>query len=71
MTTASDREDAVPFCDLARQHRPLTTDLSIAIQSVMDRGDFILGDAVTNFEEAFASYIGTDYPSVLDLAPPP
>ena len=48
----------VPFVDLARQHGPMTGEIEDAIGAVLGRGDFILGDAVGEFERRFAEYVG-------------
>lgn len=49
----------VPFVDLARQTRALATELRPAMDAVMERGDFILGEAVERFEQDFAAWLGT------------
>ena len=43
----------VPFLDLQRLHRSIKSDLDNAIQSTIDRGAFVGGAAVHEFEEAF------------------
>lgn len=48
----------IPLVNLARQYERLGPDIDRAIREVCARGDFILGRAVTAFEEAFASYVG-------------
>ncbi|NET40507.1 DegT/DnrJ/EryC1/StrS aminotransferase family protein [Okeania sp. SIO2B3] len=48
----------IPFVDLKLQHQPLKTELENAIQAVLDRGDFILGQAVEKFEHSFAEACG-------------
>lgn len=48
----------VPFVDLGRQNGAIATELLRAIESILYRGDFILGSEVTRFEEAFASRVG-------------
>ncbi|NEO54531.1 MAG: DegT/DnrJ/EryC1/StrS family aminotransferase [Okeania sp. SIO3B5] len=48
----------IPFVDLKLQHQPLKTELENAIQAVLDRGDFILGQAVEKFEYSFAEACG-------------
>lgn len=50
----------VPFVDLSWQHQPLQTEIERAIQSVIDRGDFVLGQSLSEFETAFASACGVD-----------
>lgn len=44
--------------DLGRQHAPIRAELDAAMARVVDRGDFILGEAVREFEQAFAGYCG-------------
>ncbi|MCC5624472.1 DegT/DnrJ/EryC1/StrS aminotransferase family protein [Nostoc sp. CHAB 5715] len=51
----------VPFVDLKFQHEPIQTQLQHAIQSVLEQGDFILGQAVSDFEAAFAAASGAAY----------
>lgn len=51
----------VPFVDLDRQHRAVRSEIDAAIADVLDRGDFIGGEAVTGFERAFADYIGVSH----------
>jgi dTDP-4-amino-4,6-dideoxygalactose transaminase len=48
----------VPFVDLARQHAGLETELRAAIDAVIARGDYILGEDVSRFEDEFAAYVG-------------
>jgi dTDP-4-amino-4,6-dideoxygalactose transaminase len=47
----------VPLVDLAAQYRSIRPEIDEAIQRVLDRAAFILGDEVTTFEAAFASYV--------------
>ena len=49
----------VPFVDLQAQHRTIRDELNQAIQRVMDRCDFALGQDVVRFEEEFAAFCGT------------
>ncbi|WP_196523221.1 DegT/DnrJ/EryC1/StrS family aminotransferase [Nostoc commune] len=51
----------IPFVDLKLQHEPIQTQLQHAIQSVLEQGDFILGQAVSDFEAAFAAASGAAY----------
>lgn len=48
----------VPFVDLQGQHATIAAEVQAAIQQVLERSDFILGDEVGRFEEEFARYIG-------------
>ncbi|MBD2260649.1 DegT/DnrJ/EryC1/StrS family aminotransferase [Pseudanabaena sp. FACHB-2040] len=47
--------EKVPFVDLSWQHEPLKADIAQAVEAVLQRGDFILGEAVAAFEAAFAA----------------
>ena len=51
----------IPWVDLTIQHRNIRAEINSAIQGVLDRGDFILGQDVTKLEEEFAAYCGTKY----------
>ncbi len=52
--------DLVRFVDLGAIHQELHDELQEAVRSVMDRGDFILGEAVAQFEAEFARYCETE-----------
>lgn len=47
---------SIPFLDLNRQHRLIRSELDQAIDAVLDRGDFVKGSAVRQFESSFAEY---------------
>ena len=49
----------VPFVDLKAQHRPLAAEIEAAVHAVFERGDFIMGAAVEQFESEYAALIGT------------
>lgn len=51
----------VPFIDLKTPHHKLRDELNQAIQGVMERADFALGQDVARFEEEFAAFCGTRY----------
>ena len=51
----------IPFVDLNLQHKAIQSQLEQAIQAVLARGDFILGQALSDFEVAFAAASGTEY----------
>jgi dTDP-4-amino-4,6-dideoxygalactose transaminase len=51
----------VPLIELTTQHQHLRGEINAAIQGVLDRGDFILGQDVSKLEEEFAAYCGTKY----------
>lgn len=44
----------VPFVDLSWQHRPLQADILAVVTQVMEKGDYVLGKGVAEFEAAFA-----------------
>jgi dTDP-3-amino-3,4,6-trideoxy-alpha-D-glucose transaminase len=48
----------IPLVNLQRQYQHLAPEIDRAIQAVCARGDFILGRAVGEFEEAFAASVG-------------
>lgn len=60
MTSDSARQP-VPFVDLSWQHSPLQTDIIAVMAATLDRGDYVLGQAVSEFETAFAKACGTSY----------
>jgi dTDP-4-amino-4,6-dideoxygalactose transaminase len=47
----------VPLVDLAAQYQSIRPEVDRAIQRILDRTTFILGDEVRDFEAAFASYV--------------
>jgi dTDP-4-amino-4,6-dideoxygalactose transaminase len=51
----------VPLIDLKAQHRAIQAELNLAIQEVMARADFCLGEDVTRFEEEYAAFCGVRY----------
>lgn len=51
----------IPLVELTTQYKTLRTEINAAIQGVLDRGDFILGQDVSKLEEEFAAYCGTKY----------
>lgn len=51
----------IEFLSLRRQHEMLRSQLHEAINEVIDRGCFILGDEVRQLEEEFATYCGVRF----------
>lgn len=51
----------IPFVDLKAQYRNLKPAIDAAVQSVMERGAFIMGKEHNDFEETFARYIGVKH----------
>ncbi|HNP95969.1 MAG TPA: DegT/DnrJ/EryC1/StrS family aminotransferase [Cyclobacteriaceae bacterium] len=52
---------SVPFCSLKYMHDQVKSEIDRAFSTVYNRGQFILGSEVGEFEKAFASYTGTRY----------
>lgn len=50
----------VPFVDLQLQFQNIREDVLPAVESIMERTDFILGDEVSAFEQDFAAFCGAD-----------
>ena len=51
----------IPLVDLPWQHQQIWPELEERIIGLMERGAFILGSEVEQFERAFASYSGTEH----------
>lgn len=51
----------VPYVDLVGQHAPIKSEIMAAIESVIDHGQFILGDEVAEFERRFAELCHVPY----------
>jgi len=51
----------VPLVDLVAQYRAIESEIDDAISAVLQKGVFILGDAVSSFEQQFANFCGTRY----------
>jgi dTDP-4-amino-4,6-dideoxygalactose transaminase len=60
------RTAPISFVDFTFQHQPIQTELEQAVQAVMQRGDFVLGQALATFETAFAQACGA--PSGIGVA---
>ncbi len=57
----SSRLPKVPFVNLSLQHQPIQSQIAEAIGKIIQEGDFILGQALTEFETAFAAASGVKY----------
>ncbi|MEG3845537.1 DegT/DnrJ/EryC1/StrS family aminotransferase [Microcoleus sp. herbarium19] len=57
----SRRPPQVPFVNLSLQHQPIQTEIEQVIREIIQRGDFILGQALTEFETSFAAASGVKY----------
>ncbi|MEA5567431.1 DegT/DnrJ/EryC1/StrS aminotransferase family protein [Anabaena sp. UHCC 0399] len=51
----------IPFVDLKLQHELIQNKIQQAIETVLERGDFILGKSLAEFEIAFAQASGAEY----------
>lgn len=51
----------VPFYDSTREYRARKADFDAAVGNVMARGDFILGNEVSEFEKEAAAWLGTKH----------
>ncbi len=51
----------VPFVDLTLQHQPIQAEIEQAMAAVVQRGDFILGKTLKEFEAEFAEASGVQY----------
>jgi dTDP-4-amino-4,6-dideoxygalactose transaminase len=56
----------ISWVNLTIQHRNLRDEINTAIQGVLDRTDFVLGNDVNMLEEEFAAYCGTKYAAGVD-----
>lgn len=52
---------SVPFVDLAPQNSGLAADITAALTQLLERGDFVLGQALGQFEAHFADACGATY----------
>lgn len=53
--------DAIPIVDLRPLHQALQPQINEAIAEVLERGDFVGGRAVTEFEHAAANYLNVEH----------
>lgn len=51
----------IPLVNLAAMHAELRREISVAMDAVLQRGDYILGHDVQAFEEEFAGYLGVKH----------
>lgn len=51
----------VPFVDLGLSHRQAKAEIDAAVMGVIERGDFVLGAAVADFEARYAAYCGAGH----------
>ena len=51
----------LPYVNIAKQHEPIKAQLLNAISKVVDRGDFVFGEEVFEFEKRFAELCGVRF----------
>jgi len=51
----------IPFVNLSLQHQPIQSQIQQVIAEIITQGDFILGQALAEFETAFATACGVQY----------
>jgi len=51
----------IPLVDLTAQYHSIKEEIDAAVLSTLESGHFILGPAVTRFEESIASYLGMNF----------
>lgn len=51
----------IPLVDLTAQYHSIKDEIDSAVLSTLESGHFILGPAVSKFEESIASYLGVDF----------
>jgi len=51
----------IPFLDLRRERVEVRQEIASALERVLDRGQFVLGPEVAQFEREFSDYIGVNY----------
>jgi dTDP-4-amino-4,6-dideoxygalactose transaminase len=51
----------IPLVDLTAQYHSIKEEIDAAVNATLESGHFILGPAVSKFEESVASYLGADH----------
>ena len=51
----------IPFFELKKQHEQIIGEINGAVSTVMNRGNFILGEEVQKLEKEFAAYLGVEH----------
>ena len=51
----------IPILDLKPQYQQIQSEIQVAINEVLDSGQFIMGQAVKQFEQEVANYLGVKY----------
>ena len=58
--------ELIPYVNLKLQHAKLKEEILAAVSEVIDRGDFVLGQSVSEFEERFAELCGVKHAIALN-----
>lgn len=51
----------IPFVDLKFQYQKIKDEINASVLSSLEKGDYILGEELKNFEEEFAAYCNANY----------
>ncbi|MCE7700128.1 MAG: DegT/DnrJ/EryC1/StrS family aminotransferase [Methanobacterium paludis] len=51
----------IPFFDFKREYAEIKNGINNSLSEVLNKGYFVLGEEVQNFEASFSDYIGTEY----------
>lgn len=51
----------IPLVDLTAQYHSIKVEIDAAVHATLESGHFILGPAVSKFEESIAAYLGVDH----------
>src|SRR6185369_5183310 len=58
MSSSPEKQAVIPFVDLKAQYQSIRNEVRAEIDRVLESTQFVLGDAVEQFERDFASYLG-------------
>ena len=58
---SASKANLIPFVDLSWQHRPLQSDILAVVEATLAKGDYVLGDALKQFEREFAQACQTGH----------
>ena len=61
MSTSLGKQPTIPFVDLKAQYQTIRNEVRTKIDAVLESTQFILGDAVEQFESDFANYLGVKH----------
>ena len=61
MNLSTNVQTVVPFVDLKAQYQTIRDEIRAEVDNVFESAQFVLGDAVAEFERDFASYLGVKH----------